>query len=126
MAKLVLGSAPKTFKSKITFELLDGGKADIEMIYKYKTRNEYAKLIDSTVDEQEATGKKEQELKSSEIYKMVDEKVCEFILEIAEGWDLTDEFNAESVAKLVNEFPMASGPIIEKYRSAILDGRTKN
>ena len=59
MAKLVLGSAPKTFKSKITFELLDGGKADIEMIYKYKTRNEYAKLIDSTVDEQEATGKKE-------------------------------------------------------------------
>lgn len=126
MAKLVLGSAPKTFKSKVTFELLDGGKADIEMVYKYKTRNEYAKLIDSAVDEQTLNAKKDQELKSSEVYKIIDEKVVDFILEIAEGWDLSDEFNAESVAKLVNEFPMASAPIIDKYRAAILDGRTKN
>lgn len=126
MAKLVLGSAPKTFKSKVNFDLIGGGKAEIEFDFKYKTRSQYALLIDSTEAEPKEKIKKEEELKTSDVYKMVDEKVCLFILEIAEGWDLSDEFNAENVAKMLDEFPMSKTPIIEKYRDAILDGRLKN
>jgi hypothetical protein len=51
MAKIVLGSRPKNFKSLVTIPMLEGGEGTIEVSYIYRTRTEFGKLIDGLMDD---------------------------------------------------------------------------
>jgi len=91
MAKLSLASAPKTFKRKVTIELLDDTTADIELTFKYKTRSDYAKLLDEVMKADKADdGKVETAV---DIFKRLGAGTAEFLMKIVEAWDLDDEFN---------------------------------
>lgn len=120
MAKLSLVNAPKDFKRMITIELLDGSTADIEIEFKYKTRIEYAKLLDEVMksDNSESDDKT-----ASDIFKKLGEGTADFILKIASGWDLEDTFNKKNVAILVDTYPAVANAISEAYRLAILEGK---
>jgi Phage tail assembly chaperone len=127
MAKLQLGKAPTSFKRTITIEQLDGSKASIELDFKYRTRTQYAELLDSILVTDEKKSKKADEQKSfAEILKMQGDGTIDFMLQIANGWDLEDEFNRANVTILVDTFPNATTEINEAYRVAILEGRLKN
>lgn len=122
MAKLKLGSAPKNFKRTIQIPLVDGTTADLEMVFKYKTRTEYGDLMDSL-----AKIESEDEVKTvKDAYKRGNDADAGFILKIAEGWDLDDAFTKANVAKMVEEFPAAAAVIFDEYKNAIVGNRVKN
>ncbi len=124
MAKFSLASAPKTFKRKVTITLLDDSTADIELTFKYKTRTEYAKLLDEVMKHDKVDDSKTES--AVDIFKRLGAGTVEFLMKIVEGWDLDDEFNKSNVSELIDKFPAAANEITEAYRIAILEGRTKN
>lgn len=124
MAKFSLASAPKTFKRKVTITLLDDSTADIELTFKYKTRTEYAKLLDEVMKQDKIDDSKTES--AVDIFKRLGAGTVEFLMKIVEGWDLDDEFNKSNVSELIDKFPAAANEITEAYRIAILEGRTKN
>lgn len=124
MAKFSLASAPKTFKRKVTITLLDDSTADIELTFKYKTRTEYAKLLDEVMKQDKVDDNKTES--AVDIFKRLGAGTVEFLMKIVEGWDLDDEFNKSNVSELIDKFPAAANEITEAYRIAILEGRTKN
>jgi hypothetical protein len=123
MAKLSLASAPKTFKRTINIELLDGSTADVELTFKYKTRSEYAKLLDEVMKSEDGDAKKETAV---DVFARLGEGTADFLMKIVDGWDLEDKFTKANVVKLIDSFPAVSNEITEVYRVAILEGRVKN
>ena len=130
MAKLSLASAPKTFKRTVSIPLLDGSDADIEITYKYKTRSDYAKLLDDVVKSEKPKDKQKEGEEVTEsavdIFKRLGAGTVDYLMKIIESWDLDDEFNKANIADLIDKFPSAANKISETYRIAILEGATKN
>jgi hypothetical protein len=127
MAKLQLGKSPVNFKQEVSFLRLDGEEVTIEISYKYRTRSQYAELLDEILEPvEQKKSKKDEVLKVAEMLKQQDVSTVEFMLKIADGWDLEDEFNKENLTALLNEFPSAAKAINETYRITILEGRVKN
>lgn len=128
MAKIKLGSAPKAFTHRVTFPLLQGGKGDITMTYRYRDRTQFAEFIDTVYPHI-----KRPETPSSEPGFDVVENAAKtqadevrYILGCATGWDLEDDFSEANVKALINEFPAAGAAITSAYREAITEGRAKN
>lgn len=129
MAKIRLGQTPKNFKRKVSFKLADGSDASIEITYKYRTRSEYGEFIDSMV---KAAGNASKEVAVDEnkvwgdlMAKIADSK-AEHIVQIAEGWNLDEEFTINNIRQLADEFPEAAESIIENYRFAVTAARLGN
>ena len=125
MARLKLGNAPKNFKRKITIDLLDGTKGDIEFSLIYRTRSEYAKLMDETL-KAESDAQVPKNETAEQAFERIGDGTVGFILSIADGWDLEDDFNAENIKELIDTYPAITVALSENYRLAILEGRTKN
>ena len=125
MSKIKLGQAPKTFKSKVIIPLIDGSDASIEMVFKYRTKTQYGALVDELMTTAEkAVKSKDKTVEGA--FKSAIENNVEFIFKIAEGWDLEDEFNAENLSLLDDEYQGAITAIGEAYRSALVEGKVKN
>lgn len=125
MAKIKLGTPPKNFKRKISIDLLDGTKGDVEFTFKYRTRSEYAALMDNTLKaENDAEIPKDET--AAQAFDRIGAGTVDFILDIAESWDLDDDFNHDNVKTLIDTYPAITAAASEAYRLAILDGRTKN
>lgn len=127
MAKLKLGSPPKTFKQVVEVPLLDGDTAEITFDFKYRTRKEFGAFVDGFLKES-TTGKKkkETEITLTDILSGEDEANAKYIMQIADGWDLEDSFNETSVMQLITEYPSANLAIGEAYMQALMKGRAKN
>lgn len=128
MAKIKLGSAPKSFKHKVSFPMLQGGTGDVIMDFKYRDRIQFAQFIDETYP----NIKNPPEASLEPGFDVVDkaEKAVadevNYIMGCATGWDLEDEFSAANVQALITEFPAAGAAITAAYRVAITEGRAKN
>lgn len=130
MAKIILGKRPKSFKRIITVDLLEGGKGTIEVSYLYRTRSEFGQFVDELM---EAAGVKlesqtDDDVKFSlaEALKRTLETNADYIMKIADGWNLDVEFSRDAVAQLCDELPGAALQIIDQYRTAITEGRLGN
>lgn len=136
MAKLKLGAPPKTFKHKLRVSLLNGSEADIEMTYKYRTRTEFGKFLDELFDSAKVTVKDQSDdevtLSLAEALMKTKETNADYIMAIAEGWNVIDEdekpveFSRDNVARLCDELPGVALAIINLYRTAVTEGRTGN
>jgi hypothetical protein len=133
MARIKLGKKPETITLPAKFEHVDGSKDQIKVTYIYRTRAEFAEFVDARSDA--AREKREAEpvvadpderVGLKEILEATDESTVEYIMEIAKGWDLADEFSRETVAQLLQEYPSAAASIISTYRNACMEGRTGN
>lgn len=88
----------------------------ISLTFKYRSRKEYAEFLASLEEEKDAAGKV---VKSG---KTVAEALPEFVL----GWDLPDEFTAETVAIFLDNYPAAYGEIFAAYSRLLFESRVKN
>lgn len=61
-----------------------------------------------------------------EFARAIGESHAEYVLGIAEGWDLEDEFGHDSVLQLVDMHPAAAPAIGEAYSRALREGRLGN
>ncbi len=128
MAKVKLGDRPKTFKRTVKFPMLDGSEGQIEMIYTYRTRTEYGKMIDEIIkassDAVPATG---DAFSMASAMAANSQSAADHIMLAAEGWNLEDqEFSLEKILQLADEIPAAAAAIIEGYRVGCTEGRLGN
>jgi hypothetical protein len=131
MATIKLGDRPKNFKKVIRFPLLDGTEGTIEVVFKYRTRKEFGAFIDSIMEAAKVTPKPaddgvEPVFSMQDLMERTAGSNADYILQVAESWNLDVEFSAAAVQQLSDELPGAALAIMEAYRVAITEGRVKN
>lgn len=127
MAKIKLGNRPKNFKRIVKFPMLDGTTGQIEMTYKYRTRKEFGEFIDALLKKAGETNKAEgAEFSMAELMEKTAGSNADYILDVAEGWDVDAEFTKENLEQLSDEVPAAAAAIMEQYRAAVTEGRLGN
>lgn len=125
--KVTLGNKPKTFEKAVGIVLLDGSIADIEVKFIYRTRSEFAALFDPKSDEPAAAPAAGAPQKTVADYFMEQDKSnAEFVMKIAEGWDLDDKFGEPALLQLEDEYPGALAAIALTYRQSVGEARVKN
>ncbi len=136
MSKVKLGSRPKHFKATIQVPLHEGQAGTIQVSYIYRTRKEFGAFVDellaavpkqaaaAVADEAAAAPAGKYSL-AADLGKSIDTQ-ADYIMRIADGWDLDEPFNRLSVYTLCDELPGAAVAIIEHYRNAVSEGRLGN
>jgi hypothetical protein len=132
MAKVKLGARPEHFTRMVKFPMVEGGTGQIQCKFKYRTRKEFAKFLDTLV----ADAKAQSELKANDeaeavfsVIDMVSKTVsanAKYIAQVLDGWDLDEDLTPENIEQLADEQPAAVSAIMETYRAAIADGAAKN
>ena len=117
MARLQLKVSP-TFKAKVILPLASGEDADITFTFRHRTRSE---IVTHAKARQEATAA----LAEDDIEGHIDLDVL-MILDLAEGWDLPDEFNEENIRYLIEHHCSAPGSIYEVYLKRLTAAKEGN
>lgn len=127
MAKIRLGSAPKTFTRSITVDMLDGTKGSIECTFKYMTRTQFGAFLDGVFKD---AGVKptddDAKVAIAELMARTRDTNADYLLQVLDGWNLDDELNKDNLQQLCDEFPGVANSIMESFRVSVTEGRAKN
>ncbi len=135
-----LGKNPKRFNREIPLVTVDNVTEILVITYIYRSRLEFAKLIDErTAIEKAATAKAEAEAVAAKeagtapLEKTIaqgfieaSKSAAEQVLQIASGWDLVDPFTMENLQALEDDFPGSLLAIQDAYQKATIEVRVKN
>lgn len=124
MAKIKLGAPPANIEHRVTASLPDGTEGEIGIVYKYRTRKQFAELLDKTFGagaSQQAEPKNVAEATAAGLAAN-----AEYIMQIATGWDLPEPFDRPHVEQLCDELPGVALAIMSAYRQAVTEGRLGN
>ena len=125
--KIKLGSTPKSFKRTITVDMLDGTKGSMECEFKYRTRVDFGKFLDALFAEAGVKPSDEDaKIVIAEVMARTRDTNADYLMQVLDGWNLDDELSKESLQQLCDEFPGVANTIMETYRAAITEGRSKN
>lgn len=125
--KVVLGKTPKSVKHVVTATLLDGETGAIECEYQYRTRRQFADLIDRLFDgAKSADGADEAPLTYGNLTRAGVEKNAAYLGEVLLGWNLDIELTPEALLQLCDEQPALAQAIMDSYRTACTEGRWGN
>jgi len=130
-ARVVLGKRPATIRRTVTADLPEGGEGMIEVDFRYRTRQEYGKLLDDRMAAAQSVDGARAEagdgpLTAGELQAVSVKATAEHILDIATGWSLPEPFDLEHVVQLCDELPGMATAIVDEYRMAIIEGRRGN
>jgi hypothetical protein len=131
MAKIKLGARPKSFPHTVTVPMPEGGTASVQMQFKYRTRSEFGAFVDNLVASARTEPPADQSAEAVlfSLKRALEQTLdtnAEYILQIAEGWNLDEPFNLASVRQFCDELPGAAMAVIEAYRAALTEGRLGN
>lgn len=130
MAKIILGKRPKSFKKVIKFPMLEGGEGSVEVSYVYRTRTEFGAFIDNLMTDAGVTpaSQADDDVKFSleKALEKTKETNADYIMKVADGWNLDVDFSRDNVAQLCDELPGAALEIMNVYRVAVSEGRLGN
>jgi hypothetical protein len=138
--KIVLGKRPTTFARTVTFPMPGEDAGSIEVLFKYRTRTEFAAFMDelqakirAAADDDVARlrtaiadGDKIADPTQAEITARQNAFNVRFLLDAVDGWNLDVPFDKESAEQLVDELPAAVNAIVSDYRTALTEGRLGN
>lgn len=93
-----------TFKAKVQIPVPGSRPAEVEFEFKHFTRDEYASIF---TGETAPTDK-------------------DLIVKVTKGWELDDEFNAENVERLLQNYQGAAAAIIKKFADELIPVRLGN
>lgn len=97
-------TAKPTFKKKVSLPIPGAQPEKVEFVFHHKTSDELSEYL----------------------MTMVGRDIVECLLDILAGWDLEDEFSADNVKKLHQQFPSCWSPINEAYLDELAGIRRKN
>lgn len=127
MAKIKLGSRPKSFTRIVKFPMLEGGEGSIECTFKYRTRKEFGEFIDRMVDAAGVNPKAEDEKFSmADLMDRTAGQNAQYIMDVLDGWNLDEDLSQANLQQLADELPGAAAAIMETYRTACVEGRLGN
>jgi coenzyme F420-reducing hydrogenase alpha subunit len=138
--KIKLGARPKSFARTITFAMVEGGEGSMELVYRYRSRKELAKLTDEVqaaaqaqhdadMAALKAKAEKGETIEPLKQIDLLDRDVSlqvDYLMQVVEGWNLDEKFDRAAVEQLADEVPAAISVAIETYRKAINEGRLGN
>lgn len=130
MAKIKLGNRPKNFKRTIKVDLPEGGTGEVEMSYIYRTRTEFGQFIDAMMEDagvkQVSQSDEDQKFSLEEALAKTRDTNADYIMKVADGWNIDAEFSRANVAQLCDELPGVAVEIMNTYRAAVTEGRLGN
>jgi len=126
IAKIKLGSRPKSFKHTVTFPMLDGTTGTIECLFKYRTRDEFGKFVDGLFDAAGTKPPADGQFSMKELMSRTSTANADYLLAVLDGWNLDDELTHGALVQLADELPGAAATIMEAYRAAVVEGRLGN
>lgn len=130
MAKIKLGNRPKNFKRTIKVDLPEGGTGEVEISYIYRTRTEFGQFIDAMMEDagvkQVSQSDEDQKFSLEEALAKTRDTNADYILKVADGWNIDAEFSRANVAQLCDELPGVAVEIMNTYRAAVTEGRLGN
>lgn len=103
MAKLKLVAAP-TFRAKVGIPVAGGEVVQVEFSFKHRTRDALDEFIRSRAEKGDA----------------------ESFLEMVEGWELEDEFNAANVELLLQNYGGSALAVYRAYVEELVGAKLKN
>lgn len=108
----------------------EGGVGTIELSYTYRTRTEFGAFVDEITSHAGIVpaSQSDEDIKFSleqALRKTVDTN-ADYIMKIADGWNLDQEFTRANVQQLCDELPGAAIEAINVYRLAVTEGRLGN
>jgi hypothetical protein len=130
MAKIVLGKRPKNFKKTLKVTLPEGGEGTIELSYIYRTRTEFGAFLDELFKnagvKPESTSEEDVKFSVKEALERLRDTNSDYIMKIADGWNLDVDFSRDNVVQLCDELPGVALAAIDSYRLAVTEGRLGN
>ena len=125
MAKIILGTTPKTFKRfPVKFKLPDGEDGVINVTFKYKTRSGYGDylndLFKSSGEEAPATNA---DVDFVALYKKTGAKSAEKLVNAIDSWDFEYPLSADTLAQLNDEIPSALAALAGALQGACTEGK---
>jgi hypothetical protein len=93
-----------TFKAKVSIPVPGEKSADVEFIFKGRSREQFKDFIDSLKDREDT----------------------DMLMDIASGWELEDAFTKENVEILTGNYLGAAKAVIDCYVAELTTGRSKN
>lgn len=103
MPKLKLNPEP-TFKAKVGIPVPGTRPVDVVFTFKHRTRDVLMEWVETSSNDTDVQS----------------------IMDCATGWELDDEFNAENVDRLCNNYPGAGFAIVRTYLDESRGARAKN
>lgn len=127
MAKIKLGSTPKTFKPiTIKVTLPDGGEGEIPVTFKYRTQDEYWTYRDAFFKAIGADKPEGNDVSLPLIAKEARHRAATHLLEAIDSWGLDVDLTADNICQLFNEIQQSSSAIVDAYQAACVQGRLGN
>ena len=123
----IFGARPETIEFPVKFKSITGADVDIECQFQYRTRKEFATLVDKFATPTVNPGELAEEDYS--FARLTDGGLkthATRTLEFLKGWPLDLPLNAQALIQLFDEEPAAAGAFWEAYRTAITEGRQGN
>lgn len=112
MPKITLNPAP-TFKGVVSIPVPGEKPAEVEFVFKHRTRKQFDELMKKTKADVEAGTDGAGD--------------TAFVMSLVEGWNVDGEpFNAENVEKLLENYHAAGRAISERYTELLVLGRLGN
>lgn len=131
MAKIKLGTRPSTFRHTVKVQLHEGQTGEVQMVYRYRTRTEFGAFVDNLIKTAGApppASQADEDVAFS--LRLALERTrdtnADYILQIAESWNLDEEFSRPNIVQLCDELPGVAIAIIDAYRVALTEGRLGN
>lgn len=128
MASIVLGKRPETFAPfTVSFKGPDGRDLTIPgVVFKYRTRKEFAALVDKASEEHSFKPKADEPFKLAEVFDIADTRMAKLLVDSVVEWGLDQKVSAQALQELTDEVPAAAQALWEAYQSAARDGRLGN
>lgn len=127
MAKIVLGQRPEKFSRTVKFPMLDGTDGVIKCEFKYRTKSEYAELVDKLNADGKLAIREDGSIPNlQEIIVSGVSTNAWYLSEILVGWDVDAELNQDNLNELANAYPAAATALMEAYRIGCIEGKLGN
>jgi hypothetical protein len=131
MSTIVLGKRPKTFAPfNVSFEGPDKQEKTIpDVVFKYRTRSEFAKFTDEGNEEAGAAYKiaPGEKFSLEKMFEAQGNSQVKRLMQCIESWGLEGiELNEANMTELQDEYPGAIVALWSAYGNACRDGRLGN
>lgn len=126
MAKIQLGKRPESFKAVVTFPMLDGSQGAIACEFKYRTKREFGQFIDRIFNDAGEAPPADGKFSLADLMGKTVDKNALYLSEVLVGWDLDQALSLPNLEALADELPAAAAAVMERYRTAVTEGRLGN
>ena len=124
MAKFKIAMNP-TFSTDVSIPRIGGDPIEVKFTYRVLGRKELAAMYDKWSDNaQSLLG--DEEFTFSSLAEADVELQVQQVQDVVVGWGFDDEFNADSIRALCDTSTHAAQAIVEAYRLAYAENRSKN